>query len=898
MLKDFAEVTRNTEKIINFVSAVTAKYCLTELTLTFNRIYTNPYMTGKDLACSLATCIASLTASAYEKPQVCTLHTNWTFCQVGDTLWSDAKVPGTVHQDLLNHNRIPNPFYGMNEEAVQWVENEDWMYRTSFVVDEHQLSRDAAVLEMDGLDTYADVFLNGALILRSDNMFVGHKIEVKPVLRKGVNQLLVRFRSPVKEVLPQLQTNGFDYPASNDHSPWRTSVYTRKAPYSYGWDWGIRLATCGIWRPVRLVFSDVARIEDYYVCQDAVTQAKADVDNRLEINNVTSSTVSALLKVDYHYSDSDTKEIKKQIELRPGANTVSLPVSIENPHLWMPNGWGEPSLYKFTASLSVDGVEIAKQERNVGLRTVRVVMDDDEHGKSFYFVVNGKPMFAKGANFIPDDALLPNVTQERYKRIFEDVKAANMNMLRVWGGGIYEDDEFYDEADRNGILIWQDFMFACSSYPHDPLFVGRVKSEAEYNIKRLRGHASLAMWCGNNEIYEAMRYWGWQRKYSAEAFAEMERGYNVLFRELLPQMVERLDNGRFYMHSSPYEANWGRPDSWKTADSHNWGTWHGRKPFESFDTDVPRFMSEYGFQAFPEMKTIRTFAEEKDFELESPVMNAHQKADIGNALIKQTMGLYYRVSEKFEDLVYVGLVLQGQGIRHGIEAHRRNRPYCMGSLFWQLNDSWPVVSWSGIDYYGNWKALMYQSKRAFAPILINAIKEGDDLCVYLVSDELQDHDGVRLDVELMDFDGKVHGKWTQDGRLAANSSVLFMKKPADELQGKLSAANSLLHFTLKDKNGVTFADDVFYFAYPKDQKLPEANIETSVRRRGDAIEMTLKTDKLARDIFVEVPVQGVRFTDNFFDLLPGQRKKITITSPEGHSLNDFTFRLHQLGGVR
>lgn len=817
---------------------------------------------------------------------------------MGDTLWSDAKVPGTVHQDLLNHNRIPNPFYGMNEEAVQWVENEDWMYRTSFVVDEHQLSRDAAVLEMDGLDTYADVFLNGALILRSDNMFVGHKVQVKPVLRKGVNQLLVRFRSPVKEVLPQLQTNGFDYPASNDHSPWRTSVYTRKAPYSYGWDWGIRLATCGIWRPVRLVFSDVARIEDNYVCQDAVTQAKADVDNRLEINNVTSSTVSALLKVDYHYSDSDTKEIKKQIELRPGANTVSLPVSIEKPHLWMPNGWGEPSLYKFTASLSVDGVEIAKQERNVGLRTVRVVMDDDEHGKSFYFVVNGKPMFAKGANFIPDDALLPNVTPERYKRIFEDVKAANMNMLRVWGGGIYEDDEFYDEADRNGILIWQDFMFACSSYPHDPLFVGRVESEAEYNIKRLRGHASLAMWCGNNEIYEAMRYWGWQRKYSAETFAEMERGYNVLFRELLPQMVERLDGTRFYMHSSPYEANWSRPNSWKTGDSHNWGTWHGRKPFESFDTDVPRFMSEYGFQAFPEMKTIRTFAEEKDFELESPVMNAHQKADIGNALIKQTMGLYYKVPEKFEDLVYVGLVLQGQGMRHGIEAHRRNRLYCMGSLFWQLNDSWPVVSWSGIDYYGNWKALMYQSKRAFAPILINAIKEGDDLCVYLVSDELQDRDDVRLDVELMDFDGKAHGKWTQSGMLAANSSVLFMKKRADELQGKLSAANSLLHFTLKDKNGATLADDVFYFAYPKDQKLPEANIETSVRQRGDAIVMTLKTDKLARDIFVEVPVQGVRFTDNFFDLLPGQRKKITITSPEGHSLNDFTFRLHQLGGVR
>lgn len=855
-------------------------------------------MKGKDIICSLAACFMSLTASAYQKPQVCTLHSDWTFCQVGDTLWSDAKVPGTIHQDLINHNRIPNPFYGMNEEAVQWVENEDWMYRTSFVVTEEQLNRDAAVLELDGLDTYADVFLNGALILRSDNMFVGHKVSVKSVLRKGENRLLIRFRSAVKEALPQWETNGFDYPADNDHSSKRVSIYTRKAPYSYGWDWGIRLATCGIWRPVRLVFSDVARIEDYYVRQASVSASKADVDNRLEITNVTSQPVSALLKVAYHYTANDTKEVQKQIELRPGENTVSLPVMIDNPHLWMPNGWGEPSLYKFTASVSVDGVEVASQERQVGLRSIRVVMEDDEHGKSFYFEVNGHPMFAKGANFIPDDALLPNVTPERYKRILEDVKAANMNMLRVWGGGIYEDDKFYDEADRNGILIWQDFLFACTTYPHDPLFLKRVEAEAEYNIKRLRGHASLAMWCGNNEIYEGVRYWGWKNKYTAEAFAEMNRGYDVLFRQLLPDMVKRFDSDRFYMHGSPYEANWGRPESWKIADSHNWGTWYGRKPFESFDSEIPRFMSEYGFQAFPEMKTIRTFAEEKDFELESPVMNAHQKATIGNALIKQTMGLYYKVPAKFEDLVYVGLVLQGQGMRHGIEAHRRNRPYCMGSLFWQLNDSWPVVSWSSIDYYGNWKAMQYQSQRAFAPVLINAIKEGDDLCVYLISDELQDRDDVRLTVELMDFDGKSHGKWTQNGKLTANTSMLFLKKRVDEFLSKQDAATSFLRFTLKAKNGAALADEVFYFAYPKDQKLPEARIETSVKKRGEVIEMTLKTDKLARDIFIEVPVQGVRFSDNFFDLLPGQRKKITITSPEGYSLKDFTFTLHQLGGVK
>lgn len=857
-------------------------------------------MKGKDIVCSLAACLMSLATSAsiYKSTQVCTLDTDWTFCLVGDTLWYDAKVPGTIHQDLINLKKLPDPFYGMNEDAVQWVENEDWMYQTSFVVTEAQLNRDAAVLELDGLDTYADVFLNGALILQSDNMFVGHKLPVKSVLRKGENKLIIRFRSAVKEALPQWETNGFDYPADNDHSSKRVSIYTRKAPYSYGWDWGIRLATCGIWRPVRLVFSDVARIEDYYVRQTSVTASRADVDNRLEITNVTPHPVSALLKVAYNYSTNEVKEIQKQIELRPGNNMVSLPVMIDKPHLWMPNGWGEPSLYSFTASLSVDGMKVASQVRQVGLRSIRVVMEDDKDGKSFYFEVNGLPMFAKGANYIPDDALLPNITTDRYKRIFEDVKTANMNMLRVWGGGIYEDDRFYDEADRNGILIWQDFIFACTTYPHDPVFLKRVEAEAEYNIKRLRGHASLAMWCGNNEIYEGIRYWGWKKKYNSAAFDEMNRGYDILFRQLLPDMVKRFDSERFYMHGSPYEANWGRPESWKIADSHNWGTWYGRKPFESFDSEVPRFMSEYGFQAFPEMKTIRTFAEDKDFELESPVMNAHQKASIGNALIKQTMALYYKVPERFEDLVYAGLVLQGHGMRHGIEAHRRNRPYCMGSLFWQLNDSWPVVSWSSIDYYGNWKAMHYQSKRAFAPILINAIKEEDDLCVYLISDKIQNIGDVRLTAELMDFDGKSHGKWTMSGDLPANTSSLFLKKHVSEILGKQDVATSFLYLVLKSKEGTVLSDEVFYFAYPKDQKLPKAHVDYSVKMRGNSIEMTLKTDKLARDIFIEVPLQGVRYSDNFFDLLPGQRKKVIITSPDGHSLKNLTFNLHQLGDLQ
>ena len=835
-------------------------------------------------------------AGASAQSQTYVLDKGWEFSQAGSNEWMSARVPGTVHQDLLDHGRLPDPFYGMNEQKVQWVEKEDWLYRTVFTVTADQLKSDAVWLTFEGLDTYADVYLNGSLLLKADNMFVGHKLAVKDVLREGENRLMIRFRSPVEETAPQWDTDGFNYPADNDHSEKRMSVYTRKAPYSYGWDWGIRLATSGIWRPVKLTFCNGAAIDDFFVRQQEVTEQVAKVDNQLEINNVTTTPKEAQVKVVYAYGEqADT--LTRTVVLQPGKNSLSMPAWIEKPHLWMPNGWGDPALYTFTATVSVDGKEVASREEAIGLRSIRVVMEDDKDGKSFYFEVNGKPMFAKGSNYIPGDALLPNMTGERYARLFEDIRAANMNMVRVWGGGIYEDDRFYEEADRNGILVWQDFIFACTTYPHDPTFLKRVSEEAVYNMRRLRNHASLAMWCGNNEIYEGMRYWGWKDKYSPVVWKEMTEGYDVLFRQLLPELVEANDPGRFYMHGSPYEANWGRPESWKIADSHNWGTWYGQKPFESLDTEIPRFMSEYGFQAFPEMKTIRMFASPEDYELESPVMNAHQKASIGNFLIKKTMALYYNVPEKFEDLIYAGLILQGQGMRHGIEAHRRHRPYCMGSLPWQLNDSWPVVSWSSIDYYGNWKAMHYQIRRAFAPVLVDAIKEGNNLSYYIMSDRLTDEE-LTLNLELMDFNGKVYRKQKVDGLLPANTSKLFYQEPVEQALAGRDSATTFMHMVVKSKKGEVLSDEIYYFAHPKDQLLPKTPLQWQVKQKKGYCEVTVKADKLARDIFIEVPVQGVRFSDNFFDLLPGQKKKVIITSPDGKSLDHLQVTVHQLSDVQ
>ena len=446
-----------------------------------------------------------LSAKEYKKSESLSLDKGWEFAQVGRNEWLPATVPGTVHQDLISHNKLPNPFYGMNEQKVQWVENEDWVYKTTFNVTDEQLSRDAALLILEGLDTYADIYLNGSLLERTDNMFVGYTLPVKEVLRKGENHLQILFHSPVKQTLPQWETNGFDYPADNDHSDKRVSIYSRKAPYSYGWDWGIRLVTSGIWRPVTLTFYDVARIDDYYVRQASVTKDLAKVENLLTVNSVSATPQKAEVTVAYSYKEGEKVTEQKEVTLQPGTNHILLPIEIRQPHLWMPNGWGEPALYDFEAVIKVDGKVIASQKERIGLRTIKVVKEKDDQGESFYFVVNGEPMFAKGANFIPDDALLPNITEERYRQLFKDVKDANMNMIRVWGGGIYEDDAFYQAADENGILVWQDFIFACTTYPSDPAFMKRVEAEAEYNIKRLRNHASLAMWCGNNEIYEGMR---------------------------------------------------------------------------------------------------------------------------------------------------------------------------------------------------------------------------------------------------------------------------------------------------------------------------------------------------------------------------------------------------------
>jgi beta-mannosidase len=808
------------------------------------------------------------------------LNKDWQFSEAGTNKWLSATVPGTVQGDLISHKLLPNPFFGNNEDKIQWVENKDWEYKTTFTVTQEQLQNDAATLVFEGLDTYADVYLNGSLLLKSDNMFVGYSSPVKQVLRVGENKLNIYFHSPITSVLPQWASNGFDYPADNDHLDKKLSIFTRKAPYSYGWDWGIRMVTSGVWRPITLNFYNLASIDDLNVRQLNLSDKSAQLSNDVEITGVLSQTEKAELTINCTLEGKSVSSKTIAIDIQPGKNKFSVPMEIADPQRWMPHGWGKPVLYNITATINRQAKAEATKSQRIGLRTIRLVNEKDAVGESYYFEVNGIPMYAKGANYIPSDAILTNVTTERYQEIFRNITAANMNIVRVWGGGTYEDNRFYDLADENGILVWQDFMFGCTTYPHDPTFLKRVTEETTYNIKRLRNHACLAMWCGNNEILEGMQYWGWEKRYTPEVYKDMYAGYDEIFKKLLPAQVAKYDAGRSYVHGSPLSTTWGRSETWAFGDSHNWGVWYGKKKFESFDTETGRFMSEFGFQSFPEMKTIAAFANPEDYALESKVMNGHQKSSIGNSLIKTYMERDNIIPEKFEDFVYVGLILQGKGMRYGFEAQRRNRPYCMGTIYWQLNDSWPVVSWSGIDYFGNWKALHYQAKRAYEPVLISPVQKNDSLLIYLVSDKLENFENVSLDMQWKDFNGKLIKKSVLNTKLPSNSSTKVFEQAINDLLTSEQRKNTFLQLTLKDKKGVVLNEQTYFIDKTKDLDVPTPKISVKTAYKQGVCELTLSTDKLAKDVFIEFPVQGAQFTDNFFDMKPGEKKVISISSPQ------------------
>ena len=783
----------------------------------------------------------------------------WQFKNSKENSWLIATIPGTVHLDLMNNKLIANPYKDENEKKVQWVENEDWDYQTVFKVSAKELQNQNADLVFHGLDTFSEIYLNGKLLKKTHNMFRTWEIPVKNDLKEGNNTLQIKFKSSVNEGKELAKKVPFTMPES-------PRSFVRKAQYQFGWDWGPRLVTAGIWKDVKLNFWNFAIIKNIKNTQ-AIFQNKAKINFEIEID----AQVSGIyyLKIN---------NLSTMVSLKKGNNKIEFPYEIENPKLWQPNGWGNANLYDFEIGLAKNQEYIQTKNLKIGLRTIELIQNKDEKGKSFYFKVNGHPMYAKGTNWIPSDSFTPRITKEKYQKLIKDCKDANMNMIRVWGGGIYEDDEFYKACDENGILVWQDFMFAGSFYPSDEDFLNNVKEEVKDQVNRLQNHPSIALWCGNNEIDEAIINWGYQKqfKYSKEDSLQVWKDYKKVFHEAIPNALkENLTSEKnIYWPTSP-SIGWGHKESLSEGDSHYWGVWWGEFPFEIYNEKVPRFASEYGFQGMPSLEAVKSmFSGNPELNLENPTIKAHEKNARGFHIINEYMKRDYLVPNDFIKYNYVSQLLQARGMQIAIEAHRRAKPYNMGTLYWQLNDCWPVISWSSVDYLGNWKALHYQVKRSFEQQVILTEEMDGFLNFYAVNDELKKFEDIKVEIQVVDFNGKI----LNDLTTVQNGKTLDEIAKIDhiEIKNLIKYSNKnevFLKLVLKDKNKKIIAENTHFFAKPKDLKLTKPNIKI---KKISPTEIQISTDVMAKDVYL---MGETHFDDNFFDLLPKTSKKIKLSKP-------------------
>ncbi len=823
------------------------------------------------------------------------INANWVFKEVNGTHTGAATVPGTIHTDLIANGSIEDPFYRTNEKQQQWIDKKDWEYSTNLNITPVEFEKNNIVLTFEGLDTYADVYLNDSLILQADNMFRTWEINIKPFVKNGDNTLKVLLHSPIKKGLELLAASPYAYPAINDQSEnggigdKKVSVFTRKAGYHYGWDWGPRLVTSGIWRPVILQAWNDIRINDVFVKQPKVTAEVAELifDIELQVDEAFSCSINILDK------NTQTLYTSSDFDFKAGWQKISLPLDIENPKLWWSKGLGEPNMYNFNVEVLDNGQNnICKKEITTGLRSIKLIREKDAIGESFLFELNGVRVFIKGANYIPNDNFLPRVTKDNYQKVIKDAVDANMNMLRVWGGGIYEDDYFYKLCDENGLMVWQDFMFACSMYPGDEDFLNNIKHEAIDNVKRLRNHPSIALWCGNNEINTAWHHyakggWGWKEQYTQTQQEEIQNAYLAIFHDILPTVVKEYTDGDDYWPSSPQagfepEKHAGYENT--SGDMHYWGVWHGQHPFEDFGKYIARFMSEYGFQSFPDFETVKKYTIPEDYNIESDVMASHQRSGIGNLRIKEYMGLYYNTPDNFEDFLYMSQVLQARALKMAIEEHRGAMPYCMGTMYWQINDCWPVASWSSTDYYHKWKAAHYAIKKAYEPILLTVKAEDKSIVIRGISDRLKDINGT-LKLLLLDFNGKEISSKSLQVNMLKNASTKFYEIDKTELLGKADSRSVVLKVDFLT-NDESVSSNLFYFEKPKDLILEKPTIKTEIAENNGKASLKVTTDKLVRDLYINFPNQSVFLSDNYFDLLPDEIKWIELLTEDEIDIND------------
>lgn len=792
------------------------------------------------------------------------LNGEWLYSQKGGE-WHRAMVPGSVYADMLRDGRMEDPFYRDNEDAALKMMEHDYVYRRAFTLPSEAMACDALLLNCEGLDTLADVFINGQLVLQADNMHRTWAVDVLNVVKEGDNQIEIAFHSPTAFIKAAYQACRAD--GSEDAMV--GFPHLRKAHCMFGWDWGPRLPDAGIWRNISLVPVDGARLLSVRIHQDhAQGHVKLSFEAEIE---------------DYSTYEDEDYHVRIRVTAPDGSVLTSEgeDIDIANPQLWWPNGYGSQPLYKVDAKLLLNDRVVDSWSCRIGLRTLTMRIEKDEWGESFATEVNGVQIFAMGADYIPEDNLLARVNPDRTRALLSDAALAHHNAIRVWGGGYYPDDFFYDICDELGLIVWQDFMFACAVYELTPEFDENIRCEVRDNARRIRHHASLGLWCGNNEMemFVDMGNWVSSKKQKAD--------YIKMYEYIIPQELSQMDPDTFYWPASPSSGgSFDAPNDPNRGDVHYWDVWHGNKPFTEYRKFYFRYASEFGFQALPSLKTIESFTIPSDRNMFSYIMEKHQRNNAANGKIMNYMAQTFRYAKDFDHLIYASQLLQAEAIRYGVEHWRRHRGRCMGAIYWQLNDCWPVASWSSIDYYGRWKALHYASKRFFAPVLLSCAEEStltQNDNVNAEPFELRKSARLNVSNETM-ADVQCQVRWA----LREASGKIVIEGSEDVSVPALSALwLDERNFPYADAHGHYFSYELYLdkrwisggtalFCAPKHFGFVDPKLSIAL----DGGELVVKADAYARSVEILCDDADVIFEDNYFDLNGGERR-IKILRGEG-----------------
>ncbi len=796
----------------------------------------------------------------------------WTFRDTSSKAktWLPAAVPGCVHTDLIAAGQIPDPFYGTNELDLQWIEERDWEYRTSFNVTAALLRKNTVELCADGLDTVATVTLNGKKIATTDNMFVAQRWSVKPHLKTGRNELVIRFRSAM-DYVNKTHTD-FTPPNNFNDAKGGSCVRIRKEQCQFGWDWGPRFVTAGIWRNLRIEAHGANRLAHVHI-----TQTHTDSGNAVSLT-LTPELAKPDTKVTYW--------VTLAIDGQTAVESDDLTFEVPNPLHWWPAGQGEQPLYELTVTArDAAGRDLDTVTKRIGLRTIVLDRQPDQWGESFQFIVNGRPVFIKGANWIPADSFVTRLDRAAYARDLNAAVHANINCMRVWGGGIYESEDFYDLCDELGLLVWQDFMFACNLYPADDAFLASVRTEAAQQVARLHHRACLALWCGNNELVQL-------NLAALQSDPALKAGYLALFHELLPAAVTAHDGATAYWPSSEWRGDFinGHEHGEKCGDTHFWDVWHSRKPVKDYEKWSFRFCSEFGMQSYSSPQTNATFAP-ADANVFDAVMENHQKNRGGNQVILDYVSRRYRFPKSQDDLIYLSQLNQAYCMQVGIEHYRRLTPRCMGAIYWQLNDCWPVASWSSIEYTGRLKALHYAARRFNAPTLVTAHVPGDegvtvgnyrattvdDIHLYTVHDDPTPVRGF-LDWKLYHLDGRVLLTGQKSITLRYGQSVKQKTLNLAKLMATHGRDHIYLHIAI-DTGAEILSEQTVFLAPPRFLDLPKAkNTKTAIKLLSPTeAELSFTSPVFQHAFTFELSDAFFTATDNGFDLYPNTTKTVLVT---------------------